>query len=275
MIHKEIIKEYGSKNWNVHGGRFEMFKTDKTGFCDLIVFDTNLNGNINDKHWSVVEKYLKHDNTIMVVQHNTWTGYNSYCKTTSSCSFKHSGRLECNIDGCYPDMSIVPSNMHPAVLSQRHRWREAYQYGLWNPTTLKTRIDHNVSKIKLNTELISPSNQASNSEFYLDPKGQIPKASVCSPPCPYTYQSVMSNGIRTVRFDDYPFPSSMPIAEQQDKLNKTLNIFEENNIPYVLGVSPLQLLLKGELNNHTEFLNSVVKKGYICMHGFAGTLIFL
>ena len=103
--------------------------------------------------------------------------------------------------------------------------------------------------------------------FYLDPKGERAPAS-CPSPCPYTYQSVMSENKRTIRMDDYPFPSTMPIPEQQKKLKRTLNVFEENNIPYILGVSPLQLLLKGNVDQHIEFLNSLVKKGYVCMHGF-------
>jgi hypothetical protein len=103
--------------------------------------------------------------------------------------------------------------------------------------------------------------------FYLDPKGQRAPAS-CPSPCPYTYQSVMSEGKRTIRMDDYPFPTGGPIPKQQRKLKVALGVLEENNITYILGVSPLQLLLKGDLDQHIEFLNSVVKKGYVCMHGF-------
>ncbi len=71
-----------------------------------------------------------------------------------------------------------------------------------------------------------------------------------------------------IRMDDYPFPSAMPIAEQQSKLAVALNILESNDIPYVLGVSPMQLLLKGELDDHVRFLNLHVRRGFVCVHGF-------
>lgn len=109
--------------------------------------------------------------------------------------------------------------------------------------------------------------RSKHSRFYLDPDGQLPDPS-CQDPCPYTYQSVMTEGNRTVRMDDYPYPNSMPISEQQKILKRALDVFEEAHIPYILGVSPLHLLLKGSVDQHIDFLNSVVKSGYVCMHGF-------
>merc|ERR1711865_1307184 len=78
----------------------------------------------------------------------------------------------------------------------------------------------------------------------------------------------MVGGRRTVRMDDYPYPSGMPIAKQQQRLKSVLDVFEQANVPYILGVSPLQLMLKGDMAQHIDFLNAVVKTGYLCMHGF-------
>jgi hypothetical protein len=128
MIYEEINKEYNDERWVMHGGRFENMVPNKT--CDLIVFDTNLNGPINDQHWRVVDRYLKHKNTVMIIQHNTWSGYKSYC-TTKKCTFKHLGSLQSGSGGCFPDKSIMPSNMHPHVLSTGDSWNEGYQYGIW------------------------------------------------------------------------------------------------------------------------------------------------
>ena len=94
--------------------------------------------------------------------------------------------------------------------------------------------------------------------------------STATNPCSYTLGSTIARGRRVIRMGDYPFPSAMPIAEQQSKLAVALNILESNDIPYVLGVSPMQLLLKGELHDHVRFLNLHVRRGFVfvCVHGF-------
>ena len=47
------------------------------------------------------------------------------------------------------------------------------------------------------------------------------------------------------------------------QVRQALSIFEKHRVPYVLGASPM-LLRKGDIG----FLNSLVKFGNICMHGF-------
>ena len=43
--------------------------------------------------------------------------------------------------------------------------------------------------------------------------------------------------------------------------------FERSGVPYLLGVSPHRLAYD-DVQEHVDFLNHVVTKGYICMHGF-------
>jgi len=43
--------------------------------------------------------------------------------------------------------------------------------------------------------------------------------------------------------------------------------FERRGVPYLLGVSPHRLAYD-DVQEHVDFLNHVVTKGYICMHGF-------
>ena len=127
FIFDSIVALYGKNRWKVHSGRFENASPKKK--CDLVLFDTNLVGSVNDQHWKVVDKYLQHPGTIMLVQHATWEGYESYCKP-QKCTFKHRGHLGTK-NGCYPDRSIIPKNMNPAVLSAGNGWNEGYQYGIW------------------------------------------------------------------------------------------------------------------------------------------------
>ncbi len=100
--------------------------------------------------------------------------------------------------------------------------------------------------------------------FILDPLGEVPAERLC----PYTFQSVLAEGKRLVRIDDYPFPTSKtPISVQRVWLEHAINILENASVPYLLGVSPHRLAFD-DLHEHVAFLNNIVKNGYICMHGF-------
>jgi len=73
---------------------------------------------------------------------------------------------------------------------------------------------------------------------------------------------------RLLRLDDFPHGDRRlfeggEYARYRDIVEKTLNVFEQYNVPYILGATPL-LLLEGDI----EFLNRVVKKGKVVMHGF-------
>ncbi len=104
--------------------------------------------------------------------------------------------------------------------------------------------------------------------FELDPQGMPAPNELCPRSCPYTYQSVLANGRPMVRLDDYPYPSAMPLQKQQVRLRGALGILEKRGVPYVLGVSPLLMIAKGDLEQQINFLNDIVQVGYVCMHGF-------
>lgn len=103
--------------------------------------------------------------------------------------------------------------------------------------------------------------------FTLDRFGEVPTEDLCPRPCPYTFQSIIAEGRRLVRIDDYPFPSETPISVQREWLEQALNDLENASVPYLLGVSPHRLAFD-DIDDHVAFLNNVVKNGYVCMHGF-------
>ena len=223
---------YDSSRWTQVRGAFEN-STERVR-CGAIVFDTNIRGHLNQLHWKKIEELLTLENPVMWIQQNNWADFKTYC-ASSGCAFQHFGTTRTKDGSCYPDMSIVPKNMHPAVLKAGNSWYEQYQFGKWET-------------------------------FHVDESNQ--HTHTCHEPCSYTLGSVFVRGRRVIRMDDYPFPSTMPIAAQQSKLAAALDILESNDIPYVLGVSPMQLLLKGELDDHVRFLNRHVRRGFVCMHGF-------
>jgi predicted deacetylase len=75
--------------------------------------------------------------------------------------------------------------------------------------------------------------------------------------------------MRYIRIDDFPHGDRTSFLKYEGKpiyrnyVKDVLNIFEECNAPYILGVSPL-LLQEGDI----EFLNRHVINGNVCMHGF-------
>ena len=74
--------------------------------------------------------------------------------------------------------------------------------------------------------------------------------------------------MRLIRIDDFPhgdlkmFMGGDKFLYRQ-KINDALTIFEDNDVPYILGASPL-LFKEGDI----EFLNSVVDCGKVVLHGF-------
>jgi len=74
--------------------------------------------------------------------------------------------------------------------------------------------------------------------------------------------------MRSVRIDDFPH-GDLRLFLTRDRIRyrelveKTLNVFEQYKVPYILGATP-QLLQEGDI----EFLNKVVKGGKVVMHGF-------
>ena len=231
-IAERLRAVYDSSRWTQVRGSFE--NSTEHVRCGAIVFDTNIRGHLNRLHWKRIEELLTLENPVMWIQQNNWVDFKTYC-ASSGCAFQHLGTTRTKDGSCYPDMSVVPNNMHPEVLKAGDSWYERYQFGKWET-------------------------------FHVDDSNQ--HAVNCHEPCSNTLGSTIVRGRRVIRMDDYPFPSAMPIAEQQSKLAVVLNILESNDIPYVLGVSPMQLLLKGELDDHVRFLNLHVRRGFVCMHGF-------
>lgn len=93
---------------------------------------------------------------------------------------------------------------------------------------------------------------------------------------------------RLIRLDDFPHGDKCNFLEGEGAgtirvkfksavyrliVERALNAFEQYNVPYILGATPL-LLLEGDngrtenLKINIEFLNRVVKKGKVVMHGF-------
>ena len=70
---------------------------------------------------------------------------------------------------------------------------------------------------------------------------------------------------RIIRIDDFPHGDKKIFNHRfyKKQTKKILSIFEEFKVPYILGASPL--IMK---DDDVDFLNSVVKHGYVCMHGF-------
>ena len=73
---------------------------------------------------------------------------------------------------------------------------------------------------------------------------------------------------RIVRIDDFPHGDLAMFSRgdymyYRQKVAAGLEIFEKNDIPYILGASAL-LFQPGDI----EFLNSIVKKGKVVLHGF-------
>ena len=98
--------------------------------------------------------------------------------------------------------------------------------------------------------------------FVLDPEGEVTNAQ-------YTFQTVLADGRRLLRIDDYPYPDSTPISQQREWLTQAISALERRRIPYLLGVSPLRLTHDGDVQDHVNFLNGLVKHGFVCMHGFS------
>jgi hypothetical protein len=73
---------------------------------------------------------------------------------------------------------------------------------------------------------------------------------------------------RIVRIDDFPHGDLSMFSRgdhmyYRQKVAAGLEVFEKNDIPYILGTSAL-LFQSGDV----EFLNSTVKKGKVVLHGF-------
>jgi len=70
-----------------------------------------------------------------------------------------------------------------------------------------------------------------------------------------------------IRIDDFPHGDKYLFfyrdQDYREKVKSVLSIFELYEIPYILGVSPF-LLQDGDI----EFLNNLIKCGFVCMHGF-------
>lgn len=230
-IAQTLFDSLGKARWTQVTGPFE--SNIRHVRCGAIFFDTNIRGDLNKAHWAKIESTLTINDPFMWIMQNNMKDFNEYC-SAQRCGFERLGATKSK-KGCFPDASVIPHNMHPAVVHGGDSWNEEYHFGKW-----KT--------------------------FYFDDKGPI--ATACGPHCTYTYNSLIVQGKPVVRFDDYPFPDATPIAEQQERLGRVLQIFESAGVPYILGVSPGQLLLKGEIHAHIDFLNKNVKRGFVCMHGY-------
>ena len=73
---------------------------------------------------------------------------------------------------------------------------------------------------------------------------------------------------RLVRIDDFPHGDLrlFSIGEcntYRETVAKTVRVFEQYDVPYILGATPM-LLQEGDV----DFLNEVVTKGKVVMHGF-------
>jgi hypothetical protein len=73
---------------------------------------------------------------------------------------------------------------------------------------------------------------------------------------------------RIVRIDDFPHGDLAMFLRSdktsyRGKVQLALEVFERNEVPYILGASPL-LFQPGDV----EFLNSIVRKGRVVLHGF-------
>ena len=233
-----IRSTYGESRWVQVVGPFERNTIHVR--CGAIVFDTNIAGALNVLHWKKVEETLTIENPYMWVQQNNWANYAAHCASTL-CGFRHFGSTSVRNGSCYPDSTVIPRNMHPAVLDAGNEWNERYEFGRWETFRLIEFNNGESGAMKLRDVFSDRSS---------------------------TLGTVVVNGKRLIRMDDYPFPSSVSIHEQQKRLGRVLNILEAHDVPYVLGVSPLQLLMKGDLDQHVRFLNSHVRKGFVCMHGF-------
>ncbi len=74
--------------------------------------------------------------------------------------------------------------------------------------------------------------------------------------------------MRLVRIDDFPHGDKMMFYREHKKtyrdiVHSALSVFEKNEVPYILGVTPL-LLQEGDI----DFLNKLVKVGKTVTHGF-------
>lgn len=103
--------------------------------------------------------------------------------------------------------------------------------------------------------------------FSLDPLGK--HGCDGATPCTYTFQTTFADGKEMIRIDDYPFPNGgHQLKDQQDAVRKALSGLEEMNQPYIIGASPLLFQHFGTEEEHINFLNSVVKVGFVVFHGF-------
>ena len=85
--------------------------------CDFISFDTNLKGELNLRHWHMVNQFLQRPGTVMMIQHTTASDIAAYEKRVAGkvpFTFKSLGQTQ---GKCCPDENVVPNNMHPAVLN--------------------------------------------------------------------------------------------------------------------------------------------------------------
>ena len=233
-ISETIRTMYDETRWLQVAGPFE--ENTVRARCGAIVFDTNIAGPLNRLHWAKLEETLTIENPYMWVQHNNWEDYAAYCSNVG-CGFHHFGSTRVKDNECCPDNTVIPSNMHPAVLDAGNSWNEQYQFGRWQTFRL---IEFKGAEFKTTADSARS----------------------------MTLGTVVVNGKRLIRIDDYPFPSSMSIETQQTRLGRVLDILEAYAVPYLLGVSPMQMLLKGDVHQHVQFLNAHVRTGFVCMHGF-------
>lgn len=131
MVAETIKMSFGKSRWTQISGPFE--DNEKIMPCGAIVFDTNIRGDLNLQHWRKIETTLSKDNPYMWVQSNNWREFSNFCHD-KSCAFEHMGATRA-INGCFPDKSVIPANMHPEVLKVGDSYDEVYQFGQWRHPT--------------------------------------------------------------------------------------------------------------------------------------------
>ena len=120
---------FPDRRWTIHAGPFEGNKQKHA--CKAIMFDTNIRGYLSVMHWQTIETTLTDAKPYMWVVESKWLEYPSYCANSTMCRFDPYGKTETK-DGCFPDWSVVPQNMHPDVLKTGNSFNVEYQFGKWN-----------------------------------------------------------------------------------------------------------------------------------------------
>ena len=117
------------------------------------------------------------------IQQNNWVDFKTYC-ASSGCAFQHLGTTRTKDGSCYPDMSVVPNNMHPEVLKAGDSWYERYQFGKWETFHVDDSNQHTVN---------------------------------CHEPCSHTLGSTIVRGRRSSEWTTIPFQARC--QSQSSKVN--------------------------------------------------------